>query len=120
MAARTVKLGFVVYTDAEGRPATGYIGDEVNVHKDDLDRFDRLNVLPDVAEAQKAEAALSPADIETASAEVEAEAQKVAEAKTTLDAERAAFEAEKAAFEAQKAEAARATPATSSKPTAKS
>ena len=43
MATRTVRAGFIVYTDKSGRPVTGYLGDEVDVHKDDVDRFDRLN-----------------------------------------------------------------------------
>lgn len=43
MAARTVRAGFIVYTGADKRPVTGYFGDEVDVHKDDLERFDRLN-----------------------------------------------------------------------------
>jgi superfamily I DNA and/or RNA helicase len=43
MAERTVRAGFIVYTDASGRPVTGYLGDEVDVHEDDLERFDRLN-----------------------------------------------------------------------------
>ena len=43
MGVRTVRRGFIVYTDGDGRPVTGYIGDEVDVHEDDLDRFDRLN-----------------------------------------------------------------------------
>lgn len=43
MAGRTVRAGFIVFTDAAGRPVTGYFGDEVDVHEDDLERFDRLN-----------------------------------------------------------------------------
>lgn len=43
MGKRTVRAGFIVYTDASGRPVTGYFGDEVDVHEDDLERFDRLN-----------------------------------------------------------------------------
>lgn len=43
MAVRTVRAGFIVYTDTAGRPVTGYLGDEVEVHEDDVERFDRLN-----------------------------------------------------------------------------
>lgn len=43
MAVRTVRAGFIVFTDKSGRPVTGYLGDEVDVHKDDVERFDRLN-----------------------------------------------------------------------------
>lgn len=111
MAARTVKLGFVVFTNAEGRPVTGYLGDEVDVHKDDLARFDKVNVAPEIPDANATEAALAQAEVKAAAAEVEVEAQKVAEAKTALEAERTAFEAEKAAFEATKAEAEKAAAA---------
>jgi len=43
MAVRTVRRGFIVYAAAEGRPVTGYLGDKVDVHEDDVERFDRLN-----------------------------------------------------------------------------
>ncbi len=43
MGLRTVRRGFIVYNDVEGRPVTGYLGDEVDVHEDDLARFDRHN-----------------------------------------------------------------------------
>lgn len=43
MVARTVRSGFIVYTDVDGRPLTGFFGEEVDVHKKDVERFDRLN-----------------------------------------------------------------------------
>ncbi|WP_248240566.1 hypothetical protein [Microbacterium kunmingense] len=58
MAARTVRAGFIVFTDAAGRPQTGYLGDEVDVHDDDLERFDRLNpeeAPPEVVEPDESE-----------------------------------------------------------------
>lgn len=64
MAARTVKLGFVVYTDVDGRPSTGYLGDDVDVHKNDLERFDRLNKAPDIVDV--AAAAPTQTDIDEA------------------------------------------------------
>lgn len=134
MAARTVKLGFVVYTDAKGRPTAGYLGDDVDVHKDDLERFDRLNVLPDVVEV--AASAPTQTDIdESVLAAVEAKDAELAEAREAITADAAQLEAAKAsaraaideevakvdaakeelarereAFEAEKAAAAQAEP----------
>ncbi|MEV8023666.1 hypothetical protein [Microbacterium sp. NPDC080220] len=43
MAERTIRRGFIVFTDVDGRPVTGYEHEVVDVHEDDLERFDRLN-----------------------------------------------------------------------------
>ncbi|AXA95457.1 hypothetical protein [Microbacterium sp. PM5] len=44
MAKRTIRAGIVTYRAADGREGVfGFLGDEVDVHKDDLERFDRLN-----------------------------------------------------------------------------
>ena len=50
MAARTIRGGFVTYRGADGREGLfGMFGDEVDVHEEDLERFDRLNpAAPDV------------------------------------------------------------------------
>lgn len=50
MAKRTIKLGLATYTDAKtGNPgAFGFQGEEVNVHDEDLERFDSLNIQPGV------------------------------------------------------------------------
>lgn len=90
MADRTVKLGFVVYTDVDGRPATGYLGDDVKVHKDDLERFDRLNVVPDVVEVAAAAPTQTDIDdavtaaVEEKDAELEALRQELAASKEAL------------------------------------
>ena len=44
MAKRTIRAGIATYRSADGREGVfGFLGDEVDVHKDDLERFDRLN-----------------------------------------------------------------------------
>lgn len=50
MAKRVIKTGIGTYQDAKtGREGTfGYQGQEVDVHADDLERFDALNVQPGV------------------------------------------------------------------------
>jgi len=134
MAARTVKLGFVVYTDVDGRATHGNMGEEVDVHEDDLARFDRLNVLPDLVEA--AAGAPTQTDIDEAVlAAVEAKDAELAAAREALSADAAQLEAvqaaarqaidaevakvdaakeelarEREAFEAEKAAAAQAEP----------
>jgi hypothetical protein len=45
MATREIKLGVVSYVDAKGLNQFGTLGETVNVHEDDVERFDRLNVL---------------------------------------------------------------------------
>jgi hypothetical protein len=47
MAKRTIRAGIATYRSADGREgAFGFLGDEVDVHKDDLERFDRFNPAP--------------------------------------------------------------------------
>lgn len=108
MAARTVKLGFVVYTDTQGRPLTGYLGDDVDVHKDDLERFDRLNKVPDLAKVAATEPALTQSDIEDAVKTVTEE--KDAELKSLQD------QLKKAQDDLAKANAAKSQSAPASKP----
>lgn len=43
---RIVLLGSAVYRDATGAVRRGRAGQEIEVHADDVERFDRLNVLP--------------------------------------------------------------------------
>lgn len=44
MAKRTIRAGIATYRAADGREGVfGFLGDEVDVHEDDLERFDRLN-----------------------------------------------------------------------------
>lgn len=62
MSKRVIKVGVMSYLTADGLPAFGMHGQEVDVHGDDLERFDRLNVMPDakadeVAEPEQGEAA---------------------------------------------------------------
>ncbi|MDR2294691.1 MAG: hypothetical protein LBE05_05755 [Microbacterium sp.] len=115
MAERKVRCGFIVYTDVDGKPATGYFGDTVDVHKDDLDRFDKLNPeeadVPDT-EIAEATATFSQEDIDVAVlAAQDAKDAELAEATKALADEREAFEAEKAEFERVKAEAEKKTTA---------
>lgn len=42
---RTVRLRSAVYRDADGVMRRGRTGEEVRVHSDDVDRFDRFNVI---------------------------------------------------------------------------
>jgi hypothetical protein len=46
MGTRIIQSGIGSYTDPEGRAKFGFLGDEVEVHDDDLERFDRLNPAP--------------------------------------------------------------------------
>lgn len=109
MAARTVKLGFVVYTNVDGRPETGYLGDEVNVHKDDLERFDRLNKVPDVV--QVAAAAPTQTDID--------EAVNIATAEKDAEIEALRAELKKSQDELTAASSAKAAPAAKVAPATK-
>lgn len=43
---RTVKLGLMAYVNPEGFDTWGFAGDEVDVHPENVERFDSLNVLP--------------------------------------------------------------------------
>jgi hypothetical protein len=45
MAERTARLGFMHYRDADGRVRDAVAGETIQVHPDDLERFDSLNVL---------------------------------------------------------------------------
>lgn len=46
MAKRTIKTGVGTYVDRKGLHQFGLMGAEVDVHVDDLERFDRFNVGP--------------------------------------------------------------------------
>lgn len=47
MAKRTVKTGIATYVNAKGVAGTiAFQGDEVDVHPDDVERFDSLNEQP--------------------------------------------------------------------------
>jgi hypothetical protein len=62
MAKRTVKIGLMTYTNAKGDAGcVGFRGDEVDVHADDVERFDELNENPggdEPYEPQRAEVSL--------------------------------------------------------------
>ncbi len=49
MAARTVRIGVIAYRrkDMDHIGAWGFHGEKVDVHGDDVERFDSLNVTPD-------------------------------------------------------------------------
>lgn len=53
-AKRTVVVGLMTYQRPDGRHRLAYAGDEVEVHPDFLERFDRINVLqgPEPAAAE--------------------------------------------------------------------
>lgn len=55
---RTVKIGAIAYTAASGLPSVGTLGQVVQVHPDDLDRFDRLNAPVPPPEPQQLDADL--------------------------------------------------------------
>lgn len=112
MATRTIRTGVGSYQRAsDGVWEFGMYGDEIDVHKDDLERFDRLNG-PEPEEPEEAdsdpEASFLQEDIDAAvKAAVETKDAELAEAKKVLgekDAELAA--AKKAADEAATSAAA--------------
>jgi hypothetical protein len=45
MATREVKVGVMSYVNADGLNQFGLLGATVDVHPDDVERFDRLNVV---------------------------------------------------------------------------
>lgn len=47
MAKRIIRTGIGSYVDTKGLNQFGFLGEEVDVHDDDIERFDRLN--PDEA-----------------------------------------------------------------------
>lgn len=118
MAARTIRTGAGTYRTSDGQWTHGILGDEVDVHSDDVERFDRLNgPEPKIEETHDATAA-EVEELLAARAVIEEEAAKVSEAKTALEAERAEFESAKAelaeereAFAAEKEAQAAATAA---------
>ena len=59
MPARTIRTGIGSYRDANGLDRFGFLGETVEVHDDDLERFDRLN--PEPAESEPAES--EPAEV---------------------------------------------------------
>ena len=102
MVARTVRLGFLRYRGIDGNTHLGFIGEDIDVHEDDLERFDSLNPEPtiiDVVDAIASGEAFTQDDIDAAVEDAKAE--KDAE----LEQARQAIEAEKAALEQAKAEA---------------
>ena len=53
MTTRTVNLGMVTYTDANGVRRIGLQGEQVDVHPDDLARFAAVNGIIEVAAPAK-------------------------------------------------------------------
>lgn len=92
MAARTIRSGIGTYQDVDGQWRHGVLGDEVDVHEDDLDRFDRLNpAAPDEPEAEKTDDTAGPTfsqeDVDAAvKGAVEAKDVELVEAKKALEA----------------------------------
>lgn len=92
MGARTIRSGIGTYQDVDGQWRHGVLGDEVDVHEDDLERFDRLNPpAPEDPEAETADESEEPTfsqeDVDAAvkAAVAEKDAELVA-AKKALDA----------------------------------
>lgn len=90
MAARTIRSGIGSYQGKDGRWTHGVMGDVVDVHKDDLERFDRLNpaeqpAAPELTSDQDV-ASFSQDDIDAAvKAAVDAKDAELAAAKKALD-----------------------------------
>lgn len=47
MAERTIKTSAAFYLDENKNSVLGHQGEKVNVHADDVARFDKFNVLPE-------------------------------------------------------------------------
>jgi hypothetical protein len=59
MPKRTIKTALATYRAADGTPgAFGFRGEEVDVHADDVARFDELNVEPSSDEVEEAKPSL--------------------------------------------------------------
>lgn len=121
MAERTIRLGFLRYRGDDGGTHLGFIGETVDVHEDDLGRFDALNpeaeTVPDSASELTAEFTKDDVDAAVEAAElakdaeldqvrqaIEAEVAALALAKDELARDREAFEAQKAAASESKPE----------------
>ncbi|MGN7861459.1 hypothetical protein ACTJI8_12835 [Microbacterium sp. 22303] len=91
MAIRTIRSGIGTYQDTDGQWRHGVLGDEVDVHEDDLERFDRLNPpAPKDSEAELADEAheekFSQGDVDAAvKAAVDAKDAELAEATKALE-----------------------------------
>lgn len=90
---RTIRSGIGTYRDAEGRWTHGVMGDEVEVHEDDLERFDRLNPPEPDAEPEAEESdepTFSQEDVDAAvKAATDVQAAELAQAKADLEAAKA-------------------------------
>lgn len=106
MGARTIRSGIGTYLNAAGQWTHGVLGDEVEVHEDDLERFDRLNPPEPEAEPE--------ADAESEGDEAPSFSQDDIDAavKAATDAQAAELEQLKADLAAAKAEADKKAPAT--------
>ena len=62
---RVVRLGSMAYIDPSGRARWADCGDEVGVHPDYVDRFDRLNVLQ-TSESTSTPAPVAEGDVQQA------------------------------------------------------
>lgn len=125
MASRKVSVGFLRFRDVDENSRIAFFGEEIDVHEDDLERFDSLNVEASTASAvdesgeEPDESALSQADVDAAvqtaldekDAEL-AEARKAVEDKAAEVAKEIAdLATAKAEFEKSQAEASKAEPA---------
>lgn len=107
MGARTIRSGIGTYQGVDGQWRHGVLGDEVDVHEDDLERFDRLN--PDAPKEPEAETADEPAEPTFSQEEVDAAVKAAVEAKDAeLAAANKALEDAQNALEELKAEKAKA------------
>jgi hypothetical protein len=66
MAERIARLGYMHYRDADGRIRDAVAGETIQVHPDDVERFDSLNVLmghkPDDVKAEPKAEPVTPVE----------------------------------------------------------
>lgn len=110
MGARTIRSGIGTYQRPDGQWTHGVQGEEVEVHEDDLERFDRLNP-PEpeaVVDGEESELTFSQADVDAAvKAATDAQAAELAQVKADLAAAKAEADKKAPAPAAPKAPAAK-------------
>lgn len=120
MAERIIRSGIGTYRAVDGQWTHGTMGEEVDVHEDDLERFDRYNpeepAEPEATDEAGDEQTVTQADVDAAAELVRAEAQKIADERTALEAEKAEVAKLREQLEAEKAELEKANAAPAKAP----
>lgn len=125
MASRKVGVGFLRFRDVDDSSRIAFFGEEIEVHEDDLERFDSLNVEAFVAEVEEVsgdesdEPSFSQADVDAAvQTATDAKDAELAEARKAVEDKAAEVAKEiadlataKAEFEKAQADAAKAADA---------